>query len=672
MEIRMLHKTLSRVGPIMMAILFTACTQQSFKPTTDLGEQPTLEQARADNSPAINLFGSDGTGVHMLIRNVYDLDRNGRVDPTESTIPNWGLRLTHVSAKGTPLEASELQVTPETNAQRWQGVFVNVPAGHYKLEELSPRPLVDVSWNATMNASRMINLEAGTLVRAVEFTSICLENNQVLEFPEAAIFGTWKCKPAFDLAPRISAFTVTPNEVKAGERPTFSWKVADHASLEIDEGVGPLSAWAGSLQLTASDSARYTLTARNAFGSSQAQVSLRVGPNGTNGTFSSAGSTPGTVFSGTAGAKYFQVPGLLLNNGKVVVGKIPYETIGLDGPLQARIQGFYLFDPGSSTFSPLGQIKNPSDTQTYRYTLEDAVPLVGGKVMLHKIPDLTVPGMPELYERYDFVTDEYTRFDGPVGPTYSDSEPYQEFLVRQFAQGDKVILVIACAGDPKKVRVETYYLNTGATDSSFCATDPDYQVPNSDFTLLKDGTFLVTGGLIGQNPSTQLASASARIFDPQTLSFRKISNMKYARHLHSATLLADGRVLISGGTRGSGNEIPLQYVTESEMYDPRSEQFSQVGSMLEGRLEPTNPRTFTLPNKKLLLLDTYHPNDANAKTIFRPELFDLATGQFSATGDLLEPRSGFSAVQLQDGRVFVYGGLSSEGVPLSSAEIYTP
>ena len=659
----------SRVGLVMIAFLFAACTPSSI---TDLGEQPTLEQAFADNVPAINLFGAGGAGVHLLIRNVYDLNRNGLFDPTESAIPSWGIRLTQINAEGTPLEASELQVTPETNAQRWQGVFVNVPAGQYKLEELSPRPLVGASWNATSSASRTIKLETGTTVRALEFTSVCLENAQVLEFPEAAAFGTWKCKPAFDLAPRISKFTVSPNEVNAGDRPTFSWTVADNAKLEIDEGIGVLSSWSGSLQIAALDSTRYTLRAKNAFGSSQAQVSLRVGSSGVNGTFTSAGSTPGSVFSGT-GAQYVQVPGLLLNDGKVVVGKIPYETIGLDGPIQARIRGFYLFDPSSSTFSTLGQIKNPVDTEeSFRYTLEDAFPTGGSTAMLHKIPDVTLKGAKALYEKYDFATDTYTAFDGPAGPTYLEGENSQEYLLRQYIRGKKVILLIACHGKPAMVRVETFYSDTGATDGSHCTSDPENQVPYSDFTLLENGTFLVTGGQDGNNPSTRTASVTARIFDPQAMTFRKISDMKFPRYLHSVTSLADGRFLISGGTRGSGAEVPLQFVTEAEIYNPRTERFSQVGTMLEGRLEPTAPRAFQLPNGKLLLLDTYHPNDVNAKKMFRPELFDPTTGRFSATGDMLEPRWGFSAVQLQNGQVFIYGGFSSDGLPLSSAEIYRP
>jgi Galactose oxidase, central domain len=663
----MLRKCLPFLIPAI-AVVLSACTQSP----VSREDQPTLEQVNIDNAPALNLFASTGSGVPLLIRNIYDQNRNAHFDPSEVAISGWGVRLTRINSDGTPLEASELQVTPEANTQRWHGLYLNVPAGHYKLEELSPRALTGVSWNATSSATRTVDL-VGTSPQAVEFTSVCLENTQVLEFPAATDLNTWKCKPEFDLAPRITTFTVSPNDVNAGARPKISWTVTDRATLEIDEGIGALPTWAGSLELEALDSVRYTLRAKNAFGSSQAQVSLRVNAKAGSGIFTSAGSTSGTVFSGTVGAQYFQVPGFRLDDGRVVVGKIPYETIALDGPVQARVRGFYLFDPTSSTFSTLGQIKNPLDTEeSFRYTLEDALPLGGGRAMLHKIPDVTKTGESALYERYDFATDKYTKFDGPVGPTYSDSELRQEYLIRQFVRGDTVKLVIACAGNPRRVRVETYYVNTGATDSSFCTADPENQVPYSDFTLLENGTFLVTGGQIGPNPSTLTATATARIYDPMAQRFRKILNMNQARYLHSVTALSNGRFLISGGTKGSGFEVPLQYVLESEVFDPHAETFTKVGSLLEGRLEPSNPRAFQLPNGKVLLLDTYHPNDLSAKTTFRPELFNPKTGQFTVTGDCLEPRSGFSAVQLKDGRVFVYGGLSSDGIPLSSAEIYTP
>jgi Galactose oxidase, central domain len=671
----MLRKKLSRVIPVLMVAFLAACTQNLGKTSTD---GPSLEQAKADNVAMINLFGSDGSGVPLVIRNIYDLNRNGQFDDFEASIPGWGIRLTRVDAQGVALAASELQVTPESNGQRWQGVFVNVPAGSYKLEELSPRPLSGVSWNVSSSASRTLNLQ-GTELQAVEFSSVCLENAQAVPFPEATALDTWKCKPSFDLAPRIASFTLSPNEVQTGERPKFAWTVTDNATLEIDEGIGALPNWTGSQELEASDSARYTLTARNAFGSSQAQVSLRVKPKTISGAFSSAGSTPGTVFTGTAGSRYFQTPGLLLGNGNVVVGKIPYESIALDGPVQTRIRGFYLFDPSSSSFSTLGQIQNPKDTESFRYSLEDAFALDGSRAVLHKIPEVTNPLAAQKYERYDFATDEYIVFeDGPAGPTYSDAADVrnQEALLREFVVPNKVIMVISCVVDPRhpqtQVRIETYHMDSGATDRSHCTSDPENQVPHSEFTLLPNGTFLVTGGQYGVVPSTRTSSSLARIYDPLAMTYRRLSNMKYPRYLHSVTPLVDGRFLISGGTAGSGVEKPLKYVLGAEIFDPRTETFNKVGNLLEGRLEPTVPRGFQLATGKVLLLDTYHPNDPTAKTIFKPELFDPITGQFSATGDFLEPRFGFSAVQLKDGRIFVYGGISSDGVPLSSAEIYTP
>jgi hypothetical protein len=670
----MLHKTASRIGPFMIARMFVpgiivvlaACAQNAVQPIV---ESPTLEQLRADNAPAVNLFGSDGSGIALLIRNVYDLNRNGRIDAEETAIPNWGIRLTRIDAQGAALEASELQRTPESNGKRWQGVLLNVPAGRYRLEELSPRPLSgpDLSWNVTQTATREVLLE-GTQPGSVEFTSVCLENGEALGFPDPN--EAWRCKPEFDLAPRIVSFAVSPNEVKAGERPKFTWSVADHATLEIDEGIGSLEKQTGSLELDALDSARYTLTARNAFGSSRAQASLRVLPKALSGTFSSAGSTPFGVYPGNAGALYVSVPGIGLNNSQVVVGKTPRESSAQDAPLQARIQGLYRYDSGSGSFTALGQVINPNDPG-YRYTLEDAVPLEDGKAMLRKIPEITHANDPREYEVYDFVTDEHIAVTGPKGPTVEagDDPNHPAYLKRQFISGGKVLLVIACAGNPVGVKVETYDPKTQTSTTSNCATDPQNQIPYSEFTPLSNGQFLVTGGLDQFPINARKATALARIYDPARASFRRLSNMNFARYRYSTTTLKDGRILFTGGTGVDTVQIPIAYVASSEIFDPRSEKFTTVGGLLEGRLEH---KTFVLPGGQVLLLDGNHINDPSAQTVYKPELFDPLTGIFSATGEMLEPRGGFSAVQLKDGRVFVYGGTSSDGIGLSSAEIYNP
>ena len=75
----------------------------------------------------------------------------------------------------------------------------------------------------------------------------------------------------------------------------------------------------------------------------------------------------------------------------------------------------------------------------------------------------------------------------------------------------------------------------------------------------------------GQNGTSTLASAE--IYDAATGSFGATTNMMMPRAAHTATLLANGSVLVAGGGTGSGTT----YAAES--YDPSSGVFTQTGSM---------------------------------------------------------------------------------------------
>jgi hypothetical protein len=652
-----MRKSLPLVFPLLCAVT-VACTQNTFN--SELGEQPTLEQAVSDNSTAIKLFGSDGTGVPLLIRSVYDQNRNGHSDPGEVLLGQSGFRLTHLNTQGARLEASEIQVTPKANGRRWQGLFVNLPPGRYQLERIVPLPsgVTGLIWAETRPAAAVpivIDLNAQVPVRAVEFPSVCLEAGVAVAL-SAGQFENPNCAPKFDLAPKISGFTLSPNEVLAGETPQFSWTVTDKADLEIDEGIGVLASLAGSLDVLATDSARYTLTAKNAFATSQAQASLKVRLKPVSGAFSRAGGTPASTEPVTSGSLFVSVPGIRLANGTVVVGKTPVALNANSGPLQARIQGLHLYDPASSTFSALGTIRDPNDTSNYVYSLEDAVPLEAGKALLRKIPAVFSASATREYEIYDFSNDQHTPITGPAGPISPD------YVIRQVVQNNTLTLIIGCYGRPLKLRTESFDLKSKTVTKTNCVNDPEDLIAYSDFTPLADGTLLVTGGA----DYTDKVVATARIFDPKTGVLRKISSMNFARYQYTTTGLNDGRILFSGG---SSEKLTQRYVKTAEIFDPKTERFSAVGDLLEGRLEH---RTFRLPSGKILLLGSSHLNDPTAKTIFAPELFDPLSGQFSSTGAMLEPRSGFSAIQLLDGRVFVYGGNDRNGLGLSSAEIYTP
>ena len=63
-------------------------------------------------------------------------------------------------------------------------------------------------------------------------------------------------------------------------------------------------------------------------------------------------------------------------------------------------------------------------------------------------------------------------------------------------------------------------------------------------TLLANGDVLIAGGADHDTPG---GIASAEIFHASTLKFEAVGSMHHARIAHTATLLNDGRVLIAGG-----------------------------------------------------------------------------------------------------------------------------
>ena len=79
--------------------------------------------------------------------------------------------------------------------------------------------------------------------------------------------------------------------------------------------------------------------------------------------------------------------------------------------------------------------------------------------------------------------------------------------------------------------------------------------------------------------------------------FASTMPMSMHRAGHSATLLANGRVLIAGGRGGSGP------VASAELFDPRTDSFTLTGSMAAARVSDLQAR-YTVPPGIILCVST--------------------------------------------------------------------
>ncbi len=214
-------------------------------------------------------------------------------------------------------------------------------------------------------------------------------------------------------------------------------------------------------------------------------------------------------------------------------------------------------------------------------------------------------------------------------------------------------------------------------------------------TALSDGRVLIAGGEQVNSQGTPVAVlASAEIYDPSVQTFSCVggesgnppacnASMTTPRVLHSATLLADGTVLLTGGLDNSSNVL-----ASAELFDPAANSgqgaFTATGSMNTPRAAHT--ATYLKPNAAggplaggVLIAGGSFDSSA--------EVYDPSTGIFSCVAgagpggsgcksSMTQVRFLATATLLDSGEVLIAGGslftARSELFPENSAELFDP
>jgi len=105
----------------------------------------------------------------------------------------------------------------------------------------------------------------------------------------------------------------------------------------------------------------------------------------------------------------------------------------------------------------------------------------------------------------------------------------------------------------------------------------------SQAVLLHDGRVLLVGGYICQEATL---INSVEVYDPILRTWQQAVPLAQARYLHTATLLPDGRVLIVGGWKSiNGYEDAL--LNTAKIYDDKSGTWSTLASLSIGRVMHT-------------------------------------------------------------------------------------
>ena len=182
---------------------------------------------------------------------------------------------------------------------------------------------------------------------------------------------------------------------------------------------------------------------------------------------------------------------------------------------------------------------------------------------------------------------------------------------------------------------------------------PPWNPDCAGHSFLEDGRLLVAGGTLGFNPTR--GPAQAYIFDPFTEEWTQVEDMRAGRWYPSNLTLPDGRAITMSGLNDTNGALN----PDIELWDPNG---TNNWELLGQRTIPYYPYLHVLPSGLVFRsgpdnqTETFNP----ATATWTPVAVTNSQARYEAPSVLLPPTLN---------RVMLIGGFTGAGLPTNSAEI---
>jgi M6 family metalloprotease-like protein len=318
----------------------------------------------------------------------------------------------------------------------------------------------------------------------------------------------------------------------------------------------------------------------------------------------------------------------LLGSGKVLV-------TGGDANSSNYLASAELYDPVTGTWSPAGSMSVARSYHSATLLRNGQVLVAGGN---------GDSGPLDSAEIYDPSSNSWITAGGSVmGSTH--------FAHTATLLGDGTVLV-AGGLDPDFGAITTVEIYTPSSNSWRTVTPMPHLRFGNSATLVTGGKVLFAGGS---------AVEGAELYDPVSDSWSSAGAMQIPRGWHTATALLDGKVLVAGGSDFVNS--PNSYSSSAELYDPVSNSWSAVGPMNVGR--QSHSATLLKDGTVLVTGGEYTSNG----TLASAEIFDPGKSAWAIAGSMAAGRAGHADTILDDGNVVLVGGWDGTN-PIARVEVY--